>query len=181
MSFCSACGQELIAGSRSCSSCGAVTPVSGTDLPAGDPTNARATASVGRRLLAGAADLIPLMVLSSAALLANRRGMILSRPLLVALIGLPVLLLLTRDAVNGQSPGKMILRLQVRDRTTGSVGGIPDSILRNLPLVPLLFAALGRRYGALVAAAILVVHTLLIAVGQRGLTDVFGGTKVTER
>jgi len=88
--------------------------------------------------------------------------------------------ILLRDSLSGYSPGKALLGLRALDRRTGDPAGVPDSVLRNLPLVPVVFAPLLGVYGPLFVAAVLVVHGLVIVSSRRALTDRAGGTEVVE-
>jgi uncharacterized RDD family membrane protein YckC len=133
---------------------------------------------LGKRLFAGLADLLPLVALALFSVFLKRRFGVGSRTFSLVLTIGPAVLLLLRDSLRRLSPGKFLMGLRTVDRSTGEPAGVPESVLRNLPLLPLLLAPLFRRYGIPIAGIVLVVHCLLIALSGRGLGDLLAGTTV---
>jgi uncharacterized RDD family membrane protein YckC len=179
MIACSSCGRSLMDGSVSCDECGAlVEPPRRADHAPRSPGWTSHVEIRFRRILAGALDLLPLMALTLLIIPLRRRGlgpMRLARHLPVIA---PVVLLMLRDAVGGRSPGKLLTGLRAVDRQTGAPAGVPESILRNVPLLPILLWPFMRRTGPFVIVIIGSFQILAILISQRGLTDFLAGTRV---
>jgi len=144
------------------------------------PKSNRRDAPVWKRFLAGAIDLLPLaMFLALNEWSRTHTGLALRLGSKIVL-WTTLFWILLRDSLSGYSPGKALLGLRALDRRTGDPAGVPDSVLRNLPLVPVVFAPLLGVYGPLFVAAVLVVHGLVIVSSRRALTDSAGGTEVVE-
>lgn len=181
MPYCPGCGKRIMEGSRSCDRCGAVLAAPSEPSQAvirSAPPAGRRSAPLLKRAVAGSLDLAPLVAVALLAMPLRRRGLSVRRLMTSLVVVLPIALMLLRDAVRGLSPGKYLMGLRTRDRLTGEPASVPESILRNLPLLPLVIGPVMRRYGWLLAATVLAVHAIMVALNRRGLTDLLGGTSV---
>jgi uncharacterized RDD family membrane protein YckC len=164
VAFCVRCGAEYAADERMCAKCGSDLPhipatltVTTVDLPPASPI---------KRTLAGTIDgVIAVAIISyfvqnfAPRLLFRSRGALIAG---LAVLALPALYLVLRDAFGGKSIGKLLFGITTFNAAKGRVAGVGDSILRNV-----IFGFVAIPYvGWGLATAIAVVTSVQILSGR---------------
>ena len=177
--YCESCRTVIDRLRGTCPRCGAEAEPGATKEAS--PSLQQPLADSQRRLVAGLVDLLPIVGLAFAAMALRLKFGVGTRSILMGAFVPSLGLLLARDALRGLSPGKLLMGLRTVRRSTGAPTTMPDSVLRNLPLIPIAIAPMSLKYGPILAGVIVLVHGLLVFGTGRGLTDRLGGTNVVRR
>ncbi len=177
MAFCPDCG-AVLSSNAMCLKCGTAVPIPETTLTESAPSS---RVEVSRRLLAGAIDLVPAVLLLAIIAYFRTRIGFAPRATATAVTLIPFVFILLRDALRGRSPGKLILGLQVLQRDTREPAGVPESVLRNAPIAAAVLLLPTGPFGMFAGSSIVAAQVAAIVATGRGLSDRMGGTEVRYR